>query len=277
MRSPIRGTLVVFALLAPGVAHADHSTTEQITEQTPYTLQPHEVRLGLSSVDVGLWGHPLLERIDVGTSPVPWLIAASGARTYNVHGKFELWRDDRLSLSVGAGQMLVDFAPLGAPAQFSITPMEGYAGVRLSKAFTITAGAVYTRVRLAGGTEVGALDELGGALTTSSMQARAGIEWRVSRSHAFVLGGRMLGYQEQMAEVSETETQGGAEFNNTTSVKGDLLSLGRAWSASLVWHLSLSHFNLRAGVEYGNYTLPLVNFVMPQRGPMPIIDLYWRI
>src|SRR5262245_20902620 len=212
MRSPAWSTLVVslavsLVTLAAGPARADHTRTEQITEQTPYTLQPHELRIGLGSVDLGLWGHPLLERIDVGTSPLPWLIAASGARTYNVHGKFELWRDDRLSLSAGLGQMLVDFEPLGAPAQFSITPMEGYAGVRLSKAFTVTGGVVYTRVRLSGGDEVGALDELGGALTTSSMQARAGIEWRVSRSHAFVLGGRLLGYQEQMAEVSETESQ----------------------------------------------------------------------
>ena len=34
---------------------------------------------------------------------------------------------------------------------------------------------------------------------------------------------------------------------------------------------------VRVGAEYGNYSVPIVNFVTKGRGWLPVIDLYWRI
>jgi hypothetical protein len=39
--------------------------------------------------------------------------------------------------------------------------------------------------------------------------------------------------------------------------------------------LTLGVFNLRLGVGYGNYNIPLVNFVVPERTLIPEADLYF--
>jgi len=41
-------------------------------------------------------------------------------------------------------------------------------------------------------------------------------------------------------------------------------------------HYARAHFNLRLGLDAGNYHLPIVNFVLPQRGVLPTLDMYWR-
>jgi hypothetical protein len=40
-------------------------------------------------------------------------------------------------------------------------------------------------------------------------------------------------------------------------------------------HLSWGELNLRAGLGYGNYNLPLVNFVLPRRTLIPDFDLFF--
>jgi hypothetical protein len=40
--------------------------------------------------------------------------------------------------------------------------------------------------------------------------------------------------------------------------------------------LSFRHLNLRAGVGYGNYSVPGVNVIVPGLRPFPVFDLFWR-
>ena len=70
---------------------------------------------------------------------------------------------------------------------------------------------------------------------------------------------------------------GSADVSNETRAEGDVLHAGGAWNASLALHLARPHFNLRLGVEYGNYHIPMINLVLPGRGWLPMFDLYWRI
>jgi hypothetical protein len=50
-----------------------------------------------------------------------------------------------------------------------------------------------------------------------------------------------------------------------------------AWAASAAVHLAQGSFNLRLGVEYGNYHVPIVDLVAVQRGWLPVVDVYWRL
>ncbi len=274
-------TVSCFLLATTAVAAADRG---EITEASPATLEPGEVRVGLSDVAVGLFGHDLLRRIEIGTRPIAWLPNAGGLASYDVRGKFELWRDPHLSLAVAAEHMLVDLTPFvegadaDARASFFVTPLEGWAGLRLGRV-RINTGAVYTRVGLRGMTNTTTIDELGGAVGSSTVQLRGNVEVGLSRTVHLVLGGRYVPWQQQYAEAGGSERVGeNGEVSNTTRGEADLMSVsGRAWSASAELHFTWPHLNLRLGAEYGNYSTPVINFVTSTRGFMPTVDLYWRI
>lgn len=132
---------------------------------------------------------------------------------------------------------------------------------------------------LRGATEAGPIDELGGALGTSNLEIHGTLQRRVSRSWTLIGGARVLGYQKQWAEVRVAEMVGSdesGEVSNTTRIEGDAIPVGRAFAVNLAAHLAWGRFNLRLGIEAGNYHLPFVNFVLPQRGVLPTADLYWR-
>jgi hypothetical protein len=265
------GTLAAAA--AP--AHADRG---EITEQSPYTLEPGELQVGVGEVAMGLFGHALLRRVQVGTYPLFWLPLAAGAGTYNVHGKCELWRDPRLSLALSAGQLLVDFEPIvDQDVTFRITPVEGWAGVKLSDRVRLTSGLVYTNVELRGGTAAGGIDSLGGALGNSNLQWRATAQVGVTEHLTAVFIGRVLAWQKQHGEVTVEDGNDQGTVSNTTEAEGDLFDLGHAWSAGASLHWAWEHFNLRLGVEYGKVSVPTINFVLPTMTVMPEIGLYWRI
>lgn len=81
-----------------------------------------------------------------------------------------------------------------------------------------------------------------------------------------------------MEEGVEDEHIDDGKVSNTTRVEGDLMSMsGRGWSLSGEVHFTWDHTNLRLGLEYGYYNVPIVNFVAPQRGFLPVIDVYGRI
>jgi hypothetical protein len=62
-------------------------------------------------------------------------------------------------------------------------------------------------------------------------------------------------------------------------VHGDVAAsefhVGDAFSIVPSLHISWGVFNLRLGLGYGNYNVPLVNFVLPTRTPIPDFDLFF--
>ncbi len=282
---PMLRAVTVLLVATTSVAAADRG---EIQEASPSTLEPGEVRIGVSDVSIGLFGHDLLRRFEIGTRPIAWLPNAADAPSYDVRAKFELWRDEHLSLAVAAEHMLVDLTPLladrvdGARASFFVTPLEGWVGLRLGPV-RLNGGAVYTRVGLRGATDELVLDELGGAVGTSTVQVRGNLEIAATRTIHLVLGGRFVPWQRQYVEAGGSEEVDAGVGDDTVvsgGVRGesDLMSVsGRAWSVSAEVHFTWSWTNLRIGAEYGNYSIPIVNFVTAQRGWLPVFDLYWRI
>ncbi|HSD88000.1 MAG TPA: hypothetical protein VLB44_10820 [Kofleriaceae bacterium] len=273
-------------LLVPAVASAERG---ELTESSPSTLEPHEVRIGLFDVGVGLWGSKLLDRFEVSSHHFVWATWAGGLPSYDVHAKFEFWREDNLSMSVGGGITSIDLRPIVSAARandmatelaFRVVPLEGWAGYRLGGRARLTAGAVYTHVSLGGHTEAGPIDELGGAIGTSNLELHGTGQVRLSRSWNVIVGARVLAYQAQYAQVRVAEMVGASDqgtVSNETRAEGDMFGVGGAWTANVAFHLARPHFNLRLGLEYGNYHVPMINLVVPSRGWMPTFDLYWRI
>jgi len=280
-------TLIVFAV---SPAAADRG---ELTERSPYTLEPAEVRIGLTDVGLGLWGNELLERIEVSSHHLVWGGWAFGVPSYDVRAKFEFWRENGLSLSVASEFMRINLLPLvrdddgsempeSSPSEltFRVIPVEGWGAYAITDRLRLTAGVVYTNVALRGKTQAGPIDELGGSIGTSSLEWHATAQYRVSKSWHLIGGGRLLGFQKQWAEARVAEMVGEEDegtASNETRIEGDALGVGGAWTVNFEAHLARKHFNLRFGVEYGNYHVPFVNFVAAQRGFLPTIDMYWRL
>ena len=98
-----------------------------------------------------------------------------------------------------------------------------------------------------------------------------------SRRHDFsdVIFGGMLGYIIGSSIARDGKAD---ERDNEAGIYGerDLLPEETAWNVSLSTAWSWSHFNLRLGLQYGNFTIPEVNIVLPGQLLTPVGDIYWR-
>lgn len=253
---------------APGVARADHTADERVISETPFTLRPGEVSIGLTSIDVGLGGHPLLERFDVGTNPWLWGANMFGLRAYNGHVKYEHYRDDHLSLSTAAG-----FTRFSVPgASLTLVPIEAFGAV-MTGDLTFVLGGTYTSTLVRGDMslteDVGAFAEAG----VSSVVGKASTIYRRSQRTAYILAARVLASQ----VLESTAGAGGEMIEGGAAVRADLAPADLAYSVAGSVHWSWPTFNLELGLRYGNQSIPWINMVTSARFLMPFADLYWRI
>ncbi len=268
--------LLLSLCLLPRTAIADHAKRARPLDSSPYTLDPTEVRVGLQTVEVGLWGHPLLELLDLGVSPLTYLAYGAGIKAASVHGKYEMYRDDTLSLSVSAGVNWLDFRDVGVPARFFALPLAVYTGVRLSNSLTLTAGLTHTKVKLRAEGKVGPIDKLGGAVGTESLLIRSALLYRLSNRTLLSVDIRYAGFQSQFAEAEVDPNTDNDKDGVYARVESDLIGGEKSFTFGTQVHWSWKRFNLELGVEYGTYVIPLINFIVPTKTIAPRVDFYWR-
>lgn len=270
MRRMLRISFITILCLATtsSIAHADHSEHERITEDSPYTLRPGEVKLGLASIEYGLSGHPLLRMIDVGTNPWLWLTNAAGLRSYNVRGKYEFYSDEHLSLSLRSS-----FYQVGKGGnRLRLIPIEVYAGVRLSPEWTVGAGYKHVRLSVRGGVGLTEEYEAVGKVGFSTAQFRGMAEYRMSALTAFVFRAQLQRFQRVRAEAAV----GTDDVNGGGFVDANLLPAELAYNAAVVVAWSWDRLNIELGLQYGNPSVPGISAVLPGRIVLPVVDLYWR-
>ena len=262
---------------SPAAARADHEPHARPLDFTPYTLNPKEARVGLQSMELGLWGHPLLEKIDVGISPLTYMSFGFGLKAVSAHGKYEMYRDETLSLAVAGGVNWIDFRGVDVPARFVVIPLSLYTGVRLSDSWFVTAGVTHTRVRLKAEGMVGSIDELGGAIGTESLQVRSALRYRLSGRTLLSLDMRFAGYQTQFLEGNvDPDAMDGDSDGVYARVESDLIGGDKAITVGSTVHWRWKRFNLELGLEYGAYSIPFIHFIVPSRSFAPRLDFYWR-
>jgi hypothetical protein len=109
----------------------------------------------------------------------------------------------------------------------------------------------------------------------SNLQSLYTLELRVSRVTALLLQPRFLSYQK--ASVQGDVVLHPDEFT-TVEVHAlrdtDALDYRGAYSVTLSAVFSWQLWNLRLGLGYGNYNVPGINFMLPQRTLFPDFDLY---
>jgi len=243
----------------------------RVIDQTGYTLEGGRLRLGLFKLQVGLF-----DFLTVGTYTLPWAVLAA-----TIHVKLRLLEAGPFALSVQAGFAYFDSRRLQwlndeiGSAVVTVLPLEAQLSYRPVDALSLSFGASYTEVAIDGELSINAYNGAGrGAADNAQLSGNA--ELRLNSVLALVVELRWLMLQRVAANANATlrpdaftvvVVHGGAaardfEVRDAFSVVPSLL-------------LTLGVFNLRLGVGYGNFNVPLVNFVVPERTLIPEADLYF--
>jgi len=258
-------------LIAASNARADHDATDRATDDSAYTLDGGSLRIGLWKVQYGV-----LDILTVGTYTVPWVVLAA-----TVHAKLRLFYADPVAVTAQVGFAYFDSARLrtldesAGRAIVTALPLEAYVSYRFDDPFTLSGGVSYTEVGVDGVLAGNAFD--GAAQGASdNVQLMATAELRFSRVLALIVVGRWLVLQRA---VGQGQAVLHPDAFTTVVVNGDVaaneFAVRDAYSIVPSLHLSWGWFNLRAGVGYGNFNVPLLNFVLPDRTLIPELDLFF--
>ena len=261
---------VVLACASP--ARAYHDERHRATDETAYTLEGGHVRLGLWKVQVGVF-----DFATIGTYTLPWAVLAA-----TVHAKLRLIQKDPFALALQAGFAYFDSTRLRwldasvGDAVVTAIPLEAFVSYRAGDGITLSSSAVYTEVGVDGNLRLAAFDGAAQG-ATDNVQLTATLELRLSRVIALIVHGRWL-------VVQRVASRGDATLHpdafTTVDVHGNLSADDRfqirdAFSIVPAVHLSWGSLNMKFGLGYGNFNIPLVNFVLPQRTLIPEADLYF--
>lgn len=243
----------------------------RVIDQTGYTLEGGRLRLGLFKFQVGLF-----DFLTVGTYTLPWAVLAA-----TIHAKLRLVEAGPFALSVQAGFAYFDSRRLRwlndeiGSAVVTVLPIEAQLSYRPVDALSLSFGASYTEVAVDGELSIETYNGAGRG-AADNLQLTGNTELRLNSVFALVVELRWLMLQRVAANANATlrpdaftvvVVHGGAaardfEVRDAFSVVPSLL-------------MTLGVFNLRLGVGYGNFNVPLVNFVVPERTLIPEADLYF--
>src|SRR5690606_26112399 len=105
-----------------------------------------------------------------------------------------------------------------------------------------------------------------GTAAASNLQAALSFEWRVNRVTALIFQSRYFALQQLGgAGTVSLDIDDATDAHVTASGAPVFADVNQGFSISASALFSFAHFNLRAGVGYGNYNLPGFNLVVPER------------
>lgn len=264
MRATVALVLVLMLLTTPAGAY--HTSTQRITDDTAYTLNPNVYRIGLFKLQYGFF-----DSVTGGTVWPLWFVKVA-----NLHGKWRVWERGQWAAAAQLGVYRLDLSdlentdPSAGTAVIVGAPFELTGSYRFGDRFSLSLASVYTRVRVDGEVEN---NDLRGAV--DNFQLASTVEWRIGRVTAFLLHGRYLVFQRlsgggdmtlhpddfTTVELHLGASSGVLDFPFAASVTGSFLFSWAKW-------------NLRLGAGYGHWSLPIVNFVLPRTVVYPEFDLY---
>ncbi len=257
--------LLVLCLSAPAVA--EHDAAGPVTEYSAYTLKKGEFSVGPSLFEYGA-----LESLDVSTHPALLL-----ARVANFGLKWGFYETGDWSFSAALNvasvnlrtyrEDLPDVQVTSLPFEFMTTWRRGD--------FSYNLGVAHTLLR--SNAQPGEEIDLLGLAEISAAFLHPTVEWRLSETFALVLESNIKLFQTFGVQGStETEAQDGRIrlelFGSLDAEAGE----GRMADISLSGYWSWRYFNLRLGLGYGNYLVPVVKLFVPTKIPFPELAIFWR-
>lgn len=273
LRSLVLG-LCLLSLIPVNRAAAFHTDRVRTISGNAFVLRKNEWEVGPFRANFGA-----LEQLQIGTYFLPLLFLAP-----NLEAKLLLFQNERFSVSVRPSAFYADLSlahklygigASGTDIKLWIIPVEGYVSAIIRSRFTLTASFVYTAVRGSGSYNP---EDFKGTAAAANMQAGLSFEWRVNRVTALILQTRLLVVQE-IGGVGTVNLDLDDATNASITARGAPIfaDVEQGFSVALSALFSFTSFNLRVGMGYGNYNVPGLNLIIPERHPFPVFDLFWRL
>lgn len=264
------GLLVALACAAVAPAASAYHDEHEIVTDTAYTLGEGRMRLGLWRYDLAA-----TDWLDVGTYPLFWVVPFP-----NVQAKARIWHSGRWAFALRTGLYWVDlgFVPWGgdrsSDASIVVFPFELWFSMPIVERWGLTLASISTIARADGAYDP---SEFRGAGVFDDQQFAMAVEWRVTRVVALVLTARWLVAERLSGNatvVKRLDDFTTVEITGAASIQAE--SVRNAGYVLLSSVLAWKHFNLRVGVGGGNYNVPAINLMLPQKGFVGELDVYWE-
>lgn len=259
--------LSVVCCAAP--ARAYHSRAEPLIVDNAYLLPAATAQVGLWRVDIGMH-----RAVTMGSYHFPWFLGLA-----NLSIKWKLFVNEKWATAARVSVFRLDLAKVAklgsdSSATFWVLPFEFPVTRALGEHVDLSASLIYSYLAVTGRYDA---QDFEGVAAASNLQLTSTLEWRASKYFAFILQGRALLFQTLAASASSTiqlDDYTTAEIAASGSTSA--LEVKNASSLLVGSVLSLRHFNLRLGVGYGNWSLPAVNLMLPDKRVFYDVDLYFR-
>lgn len=270
--SMARSMALALTLALASPAAAWHEPQRAVTEYSASTLNESEWRVYLTLLieygitdDWEIGTMPILDLARVPNLVTKWTFARPGDFAFAVSGGVfttnpNYFRDELPDIQVW-------FAPVGLYGTWR------HPGGDLG----LHASLQYVSVGTSGEGSVAEALDIDGAVSGSFLKLSPVLEWRRTRSFAWVVEGSILLAQRGDAAGRTTWRSGDGrttvDLYGSASVADPDKTLANV-SVSAYW--SWDVFNLRLGLIYGHAEVPVVNLFVDQVLWLPEINLYWR-
>lgn len=267
------GSVACASLLFSANTEARHTSEEHITTDTAWTLE------GEKNWHIGLFKaqFTIADRLSVGTYIWPWIVGVPSLQL-----KWRFFSSGPLHFAFEGGVFRVDTSHLDRRGSQPNPPILTVTTGTLSNSFEfssrhqLSSNLVLTGLRVEGELTNDTLRGAGeGAFT--NLQYVGAYEYRMSQTIAIVLTARY-----QLLSVAAGKVSSTTEPDEFTTIElaaqandDTVINFKHAFSIVPSFNASWDTFNMRLGVGYGNYNLPGVNFMLPERTIVPEIDLFW--
>lgn len=252
-----------------GLAAADHTSESRITEQTAYTREQKHIRAGLFTAEGGVF-----DSLTVGTYWLPWAFVVP-----NLSVKWRPLFSDPVALAVKVSALTFNTKNVsflddtGASARLFIGTIEPFFSYRFNSKWTLSTSVPFTAVKVDGEVSDDSFQGAGAA-AVSNLQVTLTGEYRLTSKTAFVLHGRYLVFQRTKAKVNTTiQADDYSTIEAHAAATTNALSFPHAFSVVPSVVFSWKHLYVRAGVGYGNWSVPVANLVLPKKTPVPDLDV----
>lgn len=252
-------------------AAAWHEPSRPVTDYSAATLKGGEWRIYLTT----LVEYGIVDGLEIGTMPLVDL-----ARVPNLTAKWNFLSGERFGLALQASVFTTNpsyFSDILPDVQIYVVPVGLFATWRSEDGDIGLHGALhYVTAGTTGAISLGEALDIDAAVQGSTLRLAPVLEWRRTRSFAWVVEGSIL--LSQSAEGQGSSTYVYDEGRTTVDVyAGAAVSDDKVLgNVSLSAYWSWESFNLRLGMGYGHLEVPLVGLLFDRVVIQPEINLYWR-
>ena len=255
---------------------AAHPASASTSDEHPVIAYSAET-LPSGTFTLGLW--------DIGYAPTDWLILETYTwpwllRVANASLKLRFYKGEDWTFSGKIGALRLDMQAIADDAPPTVlwaVPFELSVTWRLNDRWSLSSSFIYTSVIQDGSYES---DDLKGAAGYSNSQMTFQALFRLNKGWSLFLRSRHLLKVKISGEIQTTvpiDAYTHLETHASASAD-DLLGMGFPQTLHVVPGLAWNGetFFFEAGLGYGNFNIPGLNFFIPDRSVVPQFDLGWR-